>query len=664
MTTRKIWDIDHPPVVLLVGTEARTAALSDAVDDSVDLQIERVADRGEALDRLTDRPVVECCWLAADAPTELWLDVLEAAADAAPLTRLVYAPEAGDLSLADRATALGAAEIVAPGATIDDRADRLTAAVDRAVDRRHDAVKRSMLDSLVESLDASVFAKDEQARHLVYPSDTTTGEGRELFGLTDLEAFGTKDETLSDAYQDDLAVIREGRHVQGKIERYPDFQQGWQWTSKVPWTDDGATRGLVGLTMEISEWKNRERTLLQQLGYLQRIPKYLTHDLRNPLAIARGYVQLARDGEPGALDTVEDSLDRMSEKLTEFHSLLAGNAANDQARGPIAFGQVVENVWDHVSLPGTELRLDVDPEARLLADEGHLRPLLQNLFRNAIDHAGPRVTVRVSLTENGFLVEDDGPGLGEWSDEDVFATGTTSGSNAAGLGLAIVREVAHLHGWNVETGTSDLGGACFRVSGCLLGRPSGATVADERFEIEGSVDIGDTDVSGATSIEDDEIVLRGDGTNVWGKVNELHFASATVAGDVRIEASVAGMDVASEHSKAGVMIRSGLDEDAAYGALCRMADRHPEVLWRDASGERGYSVQAEGVEESYDWVAIDRVGETLYTSISADGEDWIPIDDRTVELGSAASVGLFVSSVAEGEPIEARFEDVSIRRLE
>ncbi|AGN00259.1 PAS/PAC sensor signal transduction histidine kinase [Salinarchaeum sp. Harcht-Bsk1] len=664
MPHRKIWDIDHPPVALLVGTDARTSDLATAVEGSVELQIERVADRSAALDRLAERPVVDCCWIAADSPTELWLEFLESVANEAPLTRIVYAPEAGDIDLADRATALGAADVVAPATTIDERATRLVDAVDQAVDRRHDAVERSILDSIVDGLDVSVFAKDDKARHLVYPSDTTTGEGRELFGLTDLEAFGTNDETLSDAYQDDLAVIREGRNVLGKVERYPDFQQGWQWTSKVPWIEDGETRGLVGLTMEISEWKNRERALLQQVGYLQRIPKYLTHDLRNPLAIARGYVQLAREGEPGALDTVEEALDRMSDKLTEFHGLVDGSASSEQARSPVPFARTVEEVWDHVSLPGTELILEADPDARLLADEDQLRPLLQNLFRNAIDHAGPRVTVRVTLTRDGFVVGDDGPGLGDWSDEDVFATGTTSASNAAGLGLAIVREVAHLHGWQVETGRSDLGGASFTFSGCLLGRLSGADVGDERFELEDSRDVGDVSVAGSTRTDGDVATLRGAGANVWGKVNEFHFAHATVTDDVRIEARVTEMDVASEHSKAGVMIRSGLDEDAAYGAICRIADQCPEVLWRDAPGERGYSVQAEGVEQSFDWIAIDRVGDECYTSISVDGDVWIPIDDRSLDLSSEVAVGLFACSAAEGEAIEARFEDLSIRRLE
>lgn len=662
MTRRKIWNIDHPPVVLLVGPTTRTAELEARLHDTTEFVVERVERGPQAIERIGERPVVDCCWIAPETTTETWLDLVESVGNEDPVTRIVYAPADGDGAVASRVTDRGASEYVAPDASVDERCQRVESAVDRALDRRHDATKRSMLDAIVEGLDVNVFAKDSQARHLVYSVDQS-GEERDPFGLTDPEAFGTEEETLETAYRDDLAVIQDGRHIHGKVERYPEFQQGWQWTSKVPWREDGETRGLVGFTREISEWKQWERELLQQVGTLQRIPKYLTHDLRNPLAIARGYVQLARDGEPGALDTVEDSLDRMSDKLTEFHGLIAGGGTRGVARRPVDFSRIVDEVWNHVSLPGTDLVVDVDEDAWLLAEEDQLRTLLQNVFQNAIDHAGPRVTVRVQLADGEFSIGDDGPGLGDLTESDLFERGTNE-ANATGIGLAVVREAALLHGWGVEVGTSELGGARFSFTNCQVGRPSGAEPTDVRIGLERSVDVGDASGDGSTTVDGDVVEIRGGGANVWEDVDQCTFVCAPVEGDVRIEARIAGMEAASEQSKAGAMVRSSLEEGGAYAAVCRIADRFPGVFYRDEPDTKGTSARADGVDDGAVWVAIDRVGDAIFTAISADGEAWLPLDHRRVDVGETPFVGLFVSGVLEDDSVQARFENVSVRPLE
>jgi signal transduction histidine kinase len=108
--------------------------------------------------------------------------------------------------------------------------------------------------------------------------------------------------------------------------------------------------------------------------------------------------------------------------------------------------------------------------ATLVVEEGsgtvdarpsQLTGLFENLFRNAVEHAGPDVTVRVGPMDAGFYVADDGPGIPEGERESVFDVGETSQADGTGMGLAIVEQIAGAHGWTVSLAESADGGARF-----------------------------------------------------------------------------------------------------------------------------------------------------------------------------------------------------------
>jgi signal transduction histidine kinase len=108
-------------------------------------------------------------------------------------------------------------------------------------------------------------------------------------------------------------------------------------------------------------------------------------------------------------------------------------------------------------LAGTEVRVE--------ADYDRLRQLLDNLLGNAIEHAGPDVTVRVELTASGFAIGDDGPGLPLDTDDDIFKGDFSTVIAGTGLGLQIAKQVADAHGWALTATTSSDGGARFEITG-------------------------------------------------------------------------------------------------------------------------------------------------------------------------------------------------------
>ncbi len=98
--------------------------------------------------------------------------------------------------------------------------------------------------------------------------------------------------------------------------------------------------------------------------------------------------------------------------------------------------------------------------------------MLENLFRNAIDHAGPAVTVRVHKTDRGFAIADDGPGIPPEERHRVFDVGYSTSTNGTGFGLQIVEQVVEAHGWDVHVIDGPAGGARFEITGVEVLDPS------------------------------------------------------------------------------------------------------------------------------------------------------------------------------------------------
>jgi signal transduction histidine kinase len=144
----------------------------------------------------------------------------------------------------------------------------------------------------------------------------------------------------------------------------------------------------------------------------------------------------------------------------------------------VALADVASQAWAHVDT--AEATLETESDTTIVADEGRLRQVFENLFRNAVEHATPSagmadgggterarpgVTVRVGATDDGFYVADDGPGIPESERDAVFEAGHTDAEDGTGFGLAIVAEIAQAHGWSVQVTDSWAGGARFEFSG-------------------------------------------------------------------------------------------------------------------------------------------------------------------------------------------------------
>ena len=275
--------------------------------------------------------------------------------------------------------------------------------------------------------------------------------------------------------------------------RYRTADGDWVWlesrTRSLP-ADAEVGRLLIN-SRDVSERKERERRLTDRNEQLDRFASIVSHDLRNPLAVIRGSMEMAQlkdDTEP--LERGERAVDRIDQLVSELLTLARqGSGIDDPTE--FALGAVARDAWDTAG--GDDADLVVGANATIRGDRGRLRQAFENLFRNAVEHAAPEavgeteggrgdengadsLTVVVTATDGGFLVADDGPGVDADHRESVFEPGFTTCEDGTGYGLDIVREVVESHGWTVDLCDGDAApassenvtvpdGACFVFSG-------------------------------------------------------------------------------------------------------------------------------------------------------------------------------------------------------
>jgi len=219
-----------------------------------------------------------------------------------------------------------------------------------------------------------------------------------------------------------------------------------------------------------AELAARKQELAHQNRRLDRFTGVVSHDLRSPLAATAGWVEMATtDCESAYLDEAAAGLSRMG-TIIDNTLELAKQGRTVAAFEPVDFPTLVADSWrmtatDDAGRP-TAAGLTIHGETTICGDPDRLRQLFENLFRNAVDHVGPRVSVTAGLFgEDGIYVEDDGPGIPAAYCEVLFEPGYTTADDGAGFGLAIVAEIVDAHGWTIRATASDSGGARFEITG-------------------------------------------------------------------------------------------------------------------------------------------------------------------------------------------------------
>ena len=224
---------------------------------------------------------------------------------------------------------------------------------------------------------------------------------------------------------------------------------------------------LLGTAVETAlDQLAHHRQLQQQNERLEAFAGIVSHDLRNPLSVAKAGIEVARTqgAEADALDRVDTAHERMETLIDDLLTLAETGQDLDPAEiAPVSLSQIAEDAW--ATIAADQSSLVVDDDSHLIADASRLQQLVENLCANSIDHSEGPVTVRVGTLPDGFSIEDDGPGIDPADREAIFETGYSTADEGTGLGLRIVRTVVEAHGWEIKVTESAAGGARFEITG-------------------------------------------------------------------------------------------------------------------------------------------------------------------------------------------------------
>ncbi|MGB9931305.1 PAS domain S-box protein [Haloarcula amylolytica] len=257
--------------------------------------------------------------------------------------------------------------------------------------------------------------------------------------------------------------------------------------------EDGEKRTVRGFIQDITEQKERERRLRVQNERLESFASVVSHDLQGPLTVAQGHLELAQqDVTSDHLDSIDSAHERMQTLIDDILTL-ARDGREATTTEPVSLQTAASACWETIGTENGTLVTDTD--SVVVADPRRLQRLLENLFRNSVTHAstpslsrmqensveqgsagssmqsdsadddGVTVTVGDIDDANGFYVADDGPGIPEDERDTVFEAGYSTASEGTGFGLAIVTDIAAVHGWDVSVTDSESGGARFEITG-------------------------------------------------------------------------------------------------------------------------------------------------------------------------------------------------------
>jgi len=330
------------------------------------------------------------------------------------------------------------------------------------------------------------------------------------------EADGDQVERAIEAALDDCGDYAEEFRV-----RTTDGNRRWLVArGSVECDDAGEPVTFPGTVTDITERKAYERRLERQNERLETFPSVVSHDLRNPLTVAQGRLELARRVcrcDCDEFDAIDRAHSRMRTLIDDLLALARQGETVD-ATAPVELESLVRTCWRTVDTRGAELI--VDASSTVEADRSRLQQLLENLIRNAVEHGSrssrpeaddgaasetsratddpgdgdeairlpserddftrgpatdrPTVTITVGDLPDSFYVADDGPGIPESEQDVVFQAGHTTHADGTGFGLSIVERIAEAHGWMVTVTESDAGGARFEITGVTLVDDDGA----------------------------------------------------------------------------------------------------------------------------------------------------------------------------------------------
>jgi PAS domain S-box-containing protein len=317
------------------------------------------------------------------------------------------------------------------------------------------------------SFDAIVIA-DNEGRYVEVNESAT-----ELFGCPKAELLGRSIRDFAPADFDFETAWQAFRESGVERGEFPLVRtDGAQRLIEYAATGNIVSGRHVSVLRDVTERERQTQKLREQNERLAEFAGVLSHDIRNPLNVAQGRLELAREEhDSDHHEVISTALDRI-ERIVDDMLDLARDEKDIDVTEPIALDEAVAAAWAMVTDDADQLTIDLEGSGGRMvvrADPNRLQQLLENLFRNSVEHGEAGVTVRVGVLEDGFYIEDTGSGIPPDTRATLFEDGHRSPDGKIGFGLRIVKKIVDAHGWDLRVVDGNEHGTRFEITNVDLG---------------------------------------------------------------------------------------------------------------------------------------------------------------------------------------------------
>ncbi|OMD58490.1 hypothetical protein BSK62_28500 [Paenibacillus odorifer] len=238
----------------------------------------------------------------------------------------------------------------------------------------------------------------------------------------------------------------------------------------------GVTSGAVIIVQDMTnEEKLRvELDHVERLSLVGQMAAGITHEIRNPMAVVRGFLQLMREKSAQELDSyyqiVMEELDRANSIINDFLSL-AQSRVSDKEK--VLLHHIIEEVspllWADANLRGQSVELKLSPSLHELElNVREIKQLILNLGRNGMEAMGPKgvLTLETRSTHDKveLIVTDSGVGMSESQREKLFLPFFTTKIQGTGLGLSLCLSIVERHNGKINVESVEGEGTVFTIS--------------------------------------------------------------------------------------------------------------------------------------------------------------------------------------------------------
>jgi signal transduction histidine kinase len=234
--------------------------------------------------------------------------------------------------------------------------------------------------------------------------------------------------------------------------------------------------GIVMIVQDVTE-EEKIRTELdhvERLTLVGQMAAGITHEIRNPMAVVRGFLQLMREKSPGELDSyyqiVMEELDRANGIINDFLSLAQSRISDKEV---VQLHHIIEELspllWADANLRGQSLELSYSPSLPLLKlNVREIKQLILNLARNGMEAMDAKGVLTLETQVNGNKIElkirDTGSGIPQDKLENLFVPFFTTKSQGTGLGLPLCLSITERHNGTIKVDSAVGKGTEFTVA--------------------------------------------------------------------------------------------------------------------------------------------------------------------------------------------------------